>query len=410
MENSKKSHWFTTLIRLILSLTIIAAAGLFAKHLYDTKPVAKRIKPAILPPLVETIAVKADDHAVVISAMGKVIASQTISLKARVSGFVVETSPEFIEGGIYRKGDVMLQLDPNDFTLTIKQQEAMLAKAEASLKLEMGKQEVARAELRLMQNRSSRPISEPNLALRLPQLEQIKADIASIKVDIERARLNLERTTVKAPFNCIVIATNVQIGSHISSQEPLATISGIDEYRVEATLAVDQLKWIEFPNNSTINNNSSSKKSTTTRGSDVTITTKDGTKHQGEVVRLLGNLSDKSRLARILIRIQDPLLLNPKDRSKLNSTTPLLIDSYVQADIQGKTIEGIFSLPRAAVRDGDKIWVVNNEMALEIIDIDLIWKDNESVYIKHGLQDGDNIVISELSSPVHGMSVKIYNK
>ncbi|MBF0113306.1 MAG: HlyD family efflux transporter periplasmic adaptor subunit [Desulfamplus sp.] len=304
----------------------------------------------------------------------------------------------------------MLQLDPNDFTLTIKQQEAMLAKAEASLKLEMGKQEVARAELRLMQNRSSRPISEPNLALRLPQLEQIKADIASIKVDIERARLNLERTTVKAPFNCIVIATNVQIGSHISSQEPLATISGIDEYRVEATLAVDQLKWIEFPNNSTINNNSSSKKSTTTRGSDVTITTKDGTKHQGEVVRLLGNLSDKSRLARILIRIQDPLLLNPKDRSKLNSATPLLIDSYVQADIQGKTIEGIFSLPRAAVRDGDKIWVVNNEMALEIINIDLIWKDNESVYIKHGLKDGGNIVISELSSPVHGMSVKIYNK
>ncbi|MBF0113307.1 MAG: hypothetical protein HQK74_11340 [Desulfamplus sp.] len=91
MENSKKSHWFTTLIRLILSLIIIAAAVIFAKHLYDTKPVAKRIKPAILPPLVETIAVKADDHAVVINAMGKVVASQTISLKARVSGFVVET-------------------------------------------------------------------------------------------------------------------------------------------------------------------------------------------------------------------------------------------------------------------------------------------------------------------------------
>lgn len=109
--------------------------------------------------------------------------------------------------------------------------------------------------------------------MRVPHLEQIKAEISAIKVDIDKARLNLERATVRAPFNCMIISTDVEVGSQISSQESLAKISGIDEYHVEVTVPVDQIKWINFPKNST-------------QGSDVIITTKDGEKHQGEVLRV----------------------------------------------------------------------------------------------------------------------------
>ncbi len=414
MENNKKMHWFIKAIRLVLPLLIITIGIAFAKHLYDTKPVAKRVKPVIPPPLVETIVLQPIEHAVVISSMGKVISSQTISLKARVGGFVIETSPEFIAGGIYRKGDLMLKLDPKDFELVLKQQQAMLQKTEASLKLEMGKQEVARAEVKLMQNASGKPISDANLALRVPHLEQIKAEIASITVDIEKARLNLERTTVRAPFNCMVINTNVEVGSQISSQEALATISGIDEYRIEATIPVDQLKWIDFPENI----------KTAKRGSNVVITAKDGRKYHGEVIKLLGSLSDKSRLARILIRIEDPLCL----KQSCGNKNPLLIESYVQADIKGKTIENVFNLPRGAVRDGNKVWLVENienninvnthnskdeqnskKFMLVIKDIDPLWKDRESVYTNSGIKKGDILIISDLSSPVHGMSVKLHD-
>lgn len=428
MENNRKLNWLLKVVRLVIPIIIVITGIAVAKHLYDTKPVAKRIKPVIPPPLVETINLKPIDRVVVINSMGKVISSQNISLKSRVSGFVIETSPEFILGGIYRKGDVMLKLDPKDFELSLKQQEAMLQKAEASLKLEMGKQEVARSELRLMQQTSRQPINNTNLALRVPHLEQIKAEISAIKVDIDKARLNLERATVRAPFNCMIISTDVEVGSQISSQESLAKISGIDEYHVEVTVPVDQIKWINFPKNST-------------QGSDVIITTKDGEKHQGEVLRLLGSLSDKSRLARILISIKDPLCL----KRGCGIKSPLLIDSYVQADIQGKSVENIFSLPRAAVRDGNKIWLVENRknsrdletknsndsetdksnagdnsknLTLLIKTIEPLWKERESVYIKNSVKDGDTnagvatgdmLVVSELSSPVDGMVVKLHD-
>ncbi|MBF0259882.1 MAG: HlyD family efflux transporter periplasmic adaptor subunit [Desulfamplus sp.] len=444
----EKTGWHIKILRVILPILIIGAGAAFAKHLYDTKPVAKRIKPVIQPPLVDTITLQKTDHTVVISAMGKVMPSRTISLKARVSGFIIETSEEFIPGGIYRKGETILKLDPNDFQLVVKQQEAMLEKAQASLKLEMGKQEVARAELRLMQHTSGKSISDPNLALRVPQLEQIKADISSIRVDLERARLNLERTLIKAPFNCMVMDTNVESGSQISSQDTLAALSGIDEYRVEATVPVDQLVWIDFPLDSFVKTKNASesvvsgkagiiagkvkasdqtgiaageatasskagivKKAGNTRGSDVILTTQDGVVRQGEVIRLLGSLSDQSRLARILIRIEDPLLL------KQDKKTPLLIGSYVQVDIQGKSIENVFRLPRAAVRDGNKIWLVENlnnkdserteKSILVVKNIDVLWKDSESIFIRNGIEPGQNLVVSELSSPVNGMAVKM---
>lgn len=440
MEN-KNTRWHIKIIRLILPIIIIGAGGAFAKHLYDTKPVANRIRPVIPPPLVETIPLEKISHSVVIKVMGKVTASQTISLKARVGGFITETSEEFIQGGIYKKGDIILKLDSNDFQLAVRQQEAALDKAEASLKLEMGKQEVAKAELRLMQHTSGRPVNDPELALRVPQLEQIKADIASIKVDLERARLNLERTMIKAPFNCMIMETNVETGSQISSQDTLATLSGIDEYHVEATVPVDQLKWIDFPANSIYATASkpatgATSKKNTAKGSSVVITTQDGATHYGDVIRLLGNLSDQSRLAQILIRIEDPISIKHDFRN------PLLIDSYVQADIHGKILENVFAIPRGAVKDGVKIWLVENirdnksakrekreqysvdiedekekymnsvpvqKSILAIKNIDVVWKNSKSVFVKHGLIPGQKLVVSELASPVDGMVVKIHD-
>lgn len=406
MEHNK-ACWYIKIIRVTLPILIVVAGVAFAKHIYDTRPVAKRVKPVIPPPLVETITLEPIDHSVVINAMGKVMAAQTISLKARVGGFVAETSEEFIPGGIYRKGDIILKLDPSDFRLAVKQQEALLSKAEASLQLEMGKQEVAKAELRLMQHTSGRAISDANLALRVPQLEQIKADIASIRVDLDKSRLNLERTVVRAPFNCMIMDTSVEAGSQISSQDNLATLSGIDEYRVEATVPVDQIRWIEFPPSLTRKAASSSKGGAVTRrGSSVLLTTIDGVTHNGEVIRLLGSLSDQSRLARILIRIQNPISL------KQNRETPLLIESYVRADIQGKTIENVFLLPRSAVRDGNRIWLVADKSDMDkssliIRDIDLLWKNSDSVVIRNGVKSGQQLVVSELSSPVNGMAVKV---
>ena len=413
-------HWLIRLTRIVLPVIIITAGIAFAKHLYDTKPVARRGKPSHQPPLVEIMSLEKRDHTVILTAMGSVTPSRSISLKSRVNGYVVDTAKGFVPGGLFHQGEVMLKLDTEDFKLAVKQQQALLEKVKASLELEMGRQEVAKAELKLMQHTTGKSIEDTNLALRVPQLEQIKADIAAIRVDLRRARLNLQRTVIHAPFNCMVMTVNVEIGSSISSQEILAGVTGTDAYRVEAALPVDHLRWMHLP----MKHDGS--------GSAVEITTKEGSVYQGKVVRLLGDLSGESQMARILIRIVDPLGLRGNNTSSANvssanassanvssanassanassaNVSPLLLGSYVQAAIHGKTIESVILLPRRLARDGGQVWLME-ENRLLIRDIEVLWKNREYLFVKqtNGIMQGRKIVVSQLSSAVDGMAVRV---
>ncbi|SMC96088.1 RND family efflux transporter, MFP subunit [Desulfocicer vacuolatum DSM 3385] len=385
-ETTPRPHALIKIIRFIIPFIVIAASIAAANYLYATKPVARRGRPQIPPPLVETMGVTRGNHVVTLSAMGTVIPSRSITLKSRVGGFVQSKSKELIPGGIFKKGEVMIRLEQEDYVLNVEKQNAVLAKLKAALRLEMGKQTVAREELKILQKNSKREISNSDLALREPQLAQIKADIAGAQTDLARVKLALERTVIRAPFNCMVMSVNVEPGSQVSTQDTLASLSGIDDYWAKATLPTDQLKWVTIPQKND------------TQGSKATVTTQDGTPHPGQVIRLLGELGQDTRLATLLIRIKDPLGLQNKKKSSL------LLNSYVQIHIQGKLISRIISLPRSVVRDGDRVWCLDNGQLI-IKPVNILWKDTHAVFINGGLGVNDEIIISDIASPVTGMTL-----
>jgi RND family efflux transporter MFP subunit len=375
------------MIRFLIPIILIVASIAAANYLYATKPVARRGRPQIPLPLVETMTVTSGNHFVTLSAMGTVIPSRAITLKSRVGGFVQEKSRELIPGGLFKKGEVMIRLEQEDFLLNVERQKAVLARLKAELRLEMGKQTVAREELKILQNSSRRAISNSDLALREPQLAQIKADIAGAETDLARVNLDLGRTIIKAPFNCIVMAVNVEPGSQISSQDTLASLSGTDDYWVKATLPADQLKWVKFPLKSH------------GVGSKAVITTRDGTTRPGHVIRLLGELGQETRLATLLITIKDPLSLQDQ------GAMPLLLNSYVQIRIQGTQILHVIAMPRDVVRDGDQVWCLYDEQ-LVIKPIKILWRDTNQVFVSGGLDLNDEIIISDMASPVAGMALR----
>lgn len=390
-ETAPRRHPLIKMIRFLIPIIFIVASIAVANYLYATKPVARRGRPQIPLPLVETMKITPDTHFVTLSAMGTVIPSRAITLKSRVGGFVQDKSRELIPGGFFKKGEVMLRLEQEDFLLNVEKQKAVLARLKAGLRLEMGKQTVAREELKILQKSSKKAISNADLALREPQLAQIKADIAGAKTDLARANLDLGRTIIKAPFNCMVMAVNVEPGSQVSSQDTLASLSGTDDYWVKATLPTDQLKWVTLPRNSH------------DRGSKATITTRDGTTRPGQVIRLLGELGQETRLATLLIAIKDPLGIHKK------GTIHLLLNSYVQIRIQGAQISHVIALPRNIVRDGDQVWCLYNDQ-LVIKPIEILWRDANQVFISGGLDLNDKIIISDMASPVAGMALRAQGK
>lgn len=375
-----------TALRIILPVLILAGGVMIARYLYATKPVAERRRPVPQIPLVETITAESMNHQVTIDTMGTVMASRAITLKPRVSGTVIETAGAFVPGGLFTKGEVILRLDPKDYVLALNKKKIELEKAEADLALEMGRQEVAREEVRLLQSTLNQPVGNSDLALRKPQLAQVKADIASVRTDIELAALDLERTLIQAPFNCMVLEKYVEPGSQVSVQEALADIVATDEYWVEATVPMDRLQWIDIP------------RTADGTGSPAVVTSQAGTRYPGRVIRLLGSLNADSRMARVLVAVSDPLSLVSGDR------VPLLLDSYVNISIQGRTIKDAIAVPRKALQENDTVWV-EEDGKLRIRPVAIAWKGTDRLFISHGIKPGDAVIVSELSMAVENMAV-----
>ena len=386
-----KPPFSVRIIRFFVPVLIIAGGVFTAQYLYDTRPVASRGRPAIPPPLVETAIMEKQDHQIILTAMGTVIPSRAITLKSRVGGFVETISPKLIPGGVFNKGEVMLTLEKKDFELDVARKKAVLDRLSASLRLEMGRQEVAKEEVKILQKDAGSPILDADLALREPQMAQIKADIAAARADLDMARLNLARTTIKAPFNCLITGVHVQTGSQISAQDALAGLSGTDAFWVKAAVPMAHLKWIKIPS------------APDDPGSPVFITARNSTRHKGRVIRLLGELGSETRLATLLITIDDPLgLSRPVD-------TPLLLNNYVTVAIQGEKISDVIALPRPVVRNQTQAWVAADGH-LDIRTIDIIWQDADHVFVTKGVAAGDAVIRSDISSPVEGMALRVHSK
>ena len=383
----EKSSGFKIALKVICPIALIALGCAAWYYFQATSPRIRRTLHKPQATLVDVVTVGTTSKRVLVRAMGTVVASQEVTLKAGVSGEVRELSPQFVPGGHMAKGDLILRTDPSDYQVGVRKAESALARARADLAIEQGRQAVAREELRLLSAVSEEAIEKTDLALRRPQLDQARAAVSSAEADLDRACLDLFRTVVRAPFNALVIDRYVNLGSRINTQEALATIVGTDEYWVEAAVPLDRLSALDINR---------------ADGCPAVIRSQAGPgQWQGHVLRTAGRLSEKSRMAKVIISIPDPLGIGS------GSDIPrLMLDDYVSVEIMGRELASVIDLPRLALRDGDTVWVFYNG-TLDIRKVTLAWKQDERILVRSGLVSGEKVVVSDLAMPVQGMPLRI---
>ena len=379
------------MINIGLSLAVIVAGVIGAAYITKTAPKALRRPPAKIAPLVEVARIQPGIHNVAVQAMGTVVPAKEIVLESRVSGEIVALHPQFTVGGFLEKGSEVLRIDPLDYELAVTLAAARVKDSESILKVAEEEAAAAVEEWRLLYSNKPENAEIPALVAKEPQLEAARAKLAAEKADLRKAQLDLARTRIKAPFNAIVREKFVDIGSQVSGQEQLAELIGTDVYWIQASIPVDRLNWITIPRQST------------ETGSKVRIFHRNDYEHSGTVIKLLGDLEQEGRMARVLIEVRDPLGLRPKEKTQL----PLLIGEYVRLEISGRQLNNVYRIPRTALRDNTRIWVASSADTLKIREVDILWRDSETVLFRDGLQPGDRLIVSELPTPVDGMPVQI---
>ncbi len=76
-------------------------------------------------------------------------------------------------------------------------------------------------------------------------------------------------------------------------------------------------------------------------------------------------------------------------------------------EIEGRQLKNIYRIPRTALRDNTRIWLITNDGKLEIRDIETLWRDAQTVLLTDGLKPGEQLILSDLAKPVHGMQLQV---
>ncbi len=381
--------WRRTLISLAACVLLLAGAGAAIWIIRTSEPEAQqegatRRSAA----LVETIVVERGTHAPQLSVLGTVEPARDVMLAPRVSGQVLEVDRSFVPGGIVAAGTPLVRIDPVDFERLVVARESEVRQVAAELAIEQGRQRVARREFELL----GEDVDPENraLVLREPQIASIRARLQSAEAALEQARLDLERTVVRAPFDAQILTRDVNVGSQVSAGDALARIVGVDEYWIIASVPLRDLRWIRFAEDAD--------------GAGAPVEVRHdaawppGTVRGGQVARLIGTVDQRTRLARVLVTVPDPL-------GRAAEGPALVLGTIVRLRIQGRPLEDVVRIDRDLLRQDDTVWVMEDEQ-LRIREAEVVFADAEYAYLRSGVEDGEHVVTTNLATVTDGLPLR----
>jgi RND family efflux transporter MFP subunit len=381
-----------TIFRAIAPLLALAGAGWVALQVSRSAPRAERRPVEASAPVVELRRLAPVAANSVVRATGIVTPAEEMVVTPQVSGEVVYVSKALVPGGTVRAGQVLARIDPRDYELAVEQQRGAVRGAALDVEREEAQQDLARHEWDVLGESGS----ATSLFSRESQRAAAEASLSSGKSTLQRAKLNLDRTVLRAPFDATVITESASIGQVVGPQTALAQLIGTGDMWVMVSVQLDELSLIDIPG---IKSAKGASKAAT--GSVATVTQRlarsDSIVRQGRVTRLVGRLDERTRRAQLVVSIPDAL--------STEAGLPMLPGAHVQVEIVGRQFDAVFPIPRVALYEGDVVWVANQGL-LERRAPDIIWGDRDTVYAASGLEPGEQLLVTRLSSPMVGMAVK----
>ena len=370
----------------IMALGVVGFLALTA-----SKPQLKRTKPPVPVPMVRVAKIRTGPQAVIIRGEGTVKPVHEIELVPQVGGRIVFVSPVMVDGGEFKKGKVLLRIDPLDYELAVTLAKARVKDSESLLRVAEEEAASAKEEWQLLyQNKKDLIETIPALVAKEPQLAAAKAKLAADRADLQKAMLNLERTVLKAPFDGRVSDENVDIGLYVTAGRSLATFFSTRAAEIVVPFDDESLYWFDVPGFTPGNG----------QGSPVKVIARVAGRDlswKGKIMRAEGKLDERTRMVNVVVRVEKPYATKP----------PLVAGLFVTIEIQGHTLEDAAIIPRAALRDNNIVWVVDEAGRLSFRSVDVARLESNRAMLRSGLEDGEMVVTSGLKAVTDGMQVRI---
>ena len=163
--------------------------------------------PNVMPPTtVSSATVKEEDWAPTLSAVGSLSAVQGAIIAAELGGVVSEI--KFENGGVAKKGDVIMKLDAS-------QEEALLRSSEAEA-------ELARQDLERTRGLASQKVVSKS------ELDAAESKFNRLNAVVDQMRSSIRKKTLVAPFDGQLGIRQVNVGQMINAGQQVVPLTSLD--------------------------------------------------------------------------------------------------------------------------------------------------------------------------------------
>lgn len=372
----------------LLPVGIVAGTALLISFITSNPPSAKRGRPAQSNQIVvEAQTLVPQRYQVVVESFGTVKPRTQSSLVTQVSGQIMSISPNFREGGIFKKGEVLVQLDDRDYQAEVKIARASVFSAQQALIEEEARGQQALTDWKRLGNGDT----PTDLVLRKPQLEAAKASLMSAQAQLEVKEIALERSQIVAPFDGRVLTKNADVGQVVSSNAELASIYATDYVEIRLPINNSDLALMTLPESYQAKGDIEVAFKSSLVGNQV---------WNGNVIRSEAAIDNSSQQLYVVAHINKPFEVSDQQ------PMPIKIGQYLTANIAGNELKDAIVIPNNTIYQGSYVYLVNKGTILRK-DINILWQNSEEAIIDQGLNAGDQLVLTSLGQVSSGTKVAI---
>ena len=381
------------MIKKFIALGLIAISLALAVIMNVLKPVPEKLETPEAAIAVKTKILQRSDTHLSVESQGTVMARTRTLLTSEVSGTIREVSERFVSGGIFRKGETLMQIDTSDYDVALQRAEAQVVSRRAALEFEKARRYQAKKEW-AMTGKSEE--EAPPLALRTPFLSEAKARLLEAEAELKRAKFKLQRTKIQAPYSGMVSKKMADVGQYVTQGTQLGEMFSTDVVEVRLPLTEKDLSMMDDLSQFT----------KTPYNKIVLEGSINGSTNRwfAELVRSEGVVNEDNRSQYAVASVADPYRLDDPENSP-----PLLVGTFVRAIIPGRILHNVFKVPRSGVLEGPLVATVNSQQRLALKPVEILFADELYHYVSKGLSDGEEVIISAIGTPIEGLRVEVKN-
>jgi multidrug efflux system membrane fusion protein len=320
------------------------------------------------------------DFDLYLNGLGTVTAFNTVTLKSRVDGELVDV--KFEEGELVKEGQVLAQVDPRPFEVQLQQAEGQLARNEATLKL---------AETNLARSRElvrKKAITAQEIDTQEATVEQTKAQIKTDEAMVANAKLQLTYCQITAPINGQIGLRRVDEGNIVRANDLLgmAVITQLDPISILFTIPQDDIPRVQ--------RRMSEDKAPKVQAFDRSFRNKLA---DGKLVAIDNQVDSTTGTLRLKAEFE-------------NKSRTLFPNQFVNVRLLVETLQNAIIVPSAAVQRGPErtfVYVVKPDETVDLRYVETGPVEGTETSIKSGLESGEIVVTDGLEKLQPGTKVVV---